>query len=658
MKGEVILTSVQILNIPPQKVAQLENKGINTLEDLLRYFPKEYLDFSNESEVGIENLGKNIAVIGKLTSVRHFSSNKSAIRAEINTSNGMPLDVIWFNQEYLFDKLSYIKGSKIIVCGKLTRNEKYYRYSIINPPVFSRAIADSMKIVPVYKKIPGMSADYLTSLIKEARKKVVCKDTLSEEIKKAFNLCDYETLFDKIHSPKSQQDINESKRRLIFEDMYYFANQLYAEASAEERSKFVIKDDKITRQVISELPYKLTNDQKNAIKEIHDICISGKRLNALVQGDVGSGKTIIAFLSMLLFAENGYQSVLLAPTQVLANQHYGALLTLAEKYGFKTVILKSKMKVKEKREALQSIKDGSAKLIVGTHSVFSEDVEYNNLALVITDEEHKFGVVQREALAEKCSDGVHSITMSATPIPRSLALTLYGVNKKVITISQMPNGRKPVKTGIVNDDSTVNKFLLKKVKEGQQCYVVCPFVSSSDKEAMKDVQSVESVYKKLSAWFSENAPEVRISVINGKMKASDIETVINEFSDGNIDILIATTIVEVGVNVPNANVIVVENAERFGLAQLHQLRGRVGRGNQQGYCLLHSLENDNERLSVMCRTNNGFEIAEADLKNRGTGDLIGTVQSGYNKYVDLILLYPKFFNKVKKYVEETISQKD
>ena len=204
-----MLTSVQTLNIPPQKVKQLEDRGIYTLEDLLRYFPKEYLDFSVESEVGIENLNKNIAVIGKLVSVRHFSSNKTAIRAEIETSNKMPLDVIWFNQEYLFDKLSYIKGSKIIVCGKLTRNEKYYRYSFINPPVFSRAIADSMKIVPVYKKVPGMSADYLTSLIKEARKKVTCKDTLSEEIKKEFKLCDYEKLFDKIHSPKSQQDINE-----------------------------------------------------------------------------------------------------------------------------------------------------------------------------------------------------------------------------------------------------------------------------------------------------------------------------------------------------------------------------------------------------------------------------------------------------------------
>lgn len=650
------MTSIETLRMPPQKIKQLEDKGIYTLEDLLKYFPKDYMDFTVESSVSVENIGKNVAITGILSSVRHLSSNKNVIKCEVNTSNGMKLQILWFNQEYLFDKLSYIKGSKVIVCGKLTRNDKYFNYSIINPPIFSRSIEDSKRIFPIYKKIPGMSTDYLMGLIDEARKKVSVKDTLSEEIKKEFNLCDYETLFDKIHSPKSQADINASKRRLIFEDMYYFANKLYSESETEEKSRFVMKNNIKTNQIISDLPYSLTDDQKEAYKEIKDTFSSGKRLNALVQGDVGSGKTIIAFLSMFLAAENGYQGVLLAPTQVLANQHYLELKAMGEKYGFNTVILKSKMKVKEKREALESIKNGNADFIVGTHSVFAEDVIYNNLALAITDEEHKFGVTQREALTEKCKDGIHTITMSATPIPRSLALTLYGVNKKVITISQMPNGRKPVKTGILNEPEMINNFMLKKIREGQQCYVVCPFVSKSDKESLAEIKSVESVFDDLSSWFNKNAPKVKIAVITGKMKAADAENIINEFALGNIDILVATTIVEVGVNVPNANVMVIENAERFGLAQLHQLRGRVGRGNKQGYCILHSEESDNERLSVMCRSNNGFEIAEADLKNRGTGDLIGTVQSGYNKYVDLILLYPKFFNKVKKCVEKNFSK--
>lgn len=650
------MTSIETLRMPPQKIKQLEDKGIYTLEDLLKYFPKDYMDFTVESSVSVENIGKNVAITGILSSVRHLSSNKNVIKCEVDTSNGMKLQILWFNQEYLFDKLSYIKGSKVIVCGKLTRNDKYFNYSIINPPIFSRSIEDSKRIFPIYKKIPGMSTDYLMGLIDEARKKVSVKDTLSEEIKKEFNLCDYETLFDKIHSPKSQADINASKRRLIFEDMYYFANKLYSESETEEKSRFVMKNSVKTNQIISDLPYSLTDDQKEAYKEIKDTFSSGKRLNALVQGDVGSGKTIIAFLSMFLAAENGYQSVLLAPTQVLANQHYLELKAMGEKYGFNTVILKSKMKVKEKREALESIKNGNADFIVGTHSVFAEDVIYNNLALAITDEEHKFGVTQREALTEKCKDGIHTITMSATPIPRSLALTLYGVNKKVITISQMPNGRKPVKTGILNEPEMINNFMLKKIREGQQCYVVCPFVSKSDKESLAEIKSVESVFDDLSSWFDKNAPEVKIAVITGKMKTADAENIINEFALGNIDILVATTIVEVGVNVPNANVMVIENAERFGLAQLHQLRGRVGRGNKQGYCILHSEESDNERLSVMCRSNNGFEIAEADLKNRGTGDLIGTVQSGYNKYVDLILLYPKFFNKVKKCVEKNFSK--
>lgn len=650
------MTSVETLNIPAAKIKQLQDKGIYTLEDLLKYFPKEYLDFTQESAIGIHNLNKNVAVVGILKSVEHTSNNKG-IKCIVNTSNGISLTVMWFNQEYLYERLKYIKGAKVIVCGKLTRYDKNFTYSMVNPFVFSRAIDDSKKIFPVYKKIPGMSDDYLKSLIDEARKKVICKETLSDEIKKEFRLCDYEHLFDKIHSPQTQEDINQSKRRLIFEDMYYFANKLYQESSKGESTPYIISKTDITKNVILDLPYKLTDDQRDAVKEIKEAFTSGEKLNALVQGDVGSGKTIVSFLSMFLCAENGFQSVLLAPTQVLANQHFLQLQEMGEKYGFKTVFLRSKMRVKEKREALESIENGTANFIVGTHSVFSDNVNYKNLALVITDEEHKFGVTQREALLEKCANGVHSITMSATPIPRSLALTLYGVDKKVLTISQMPNGRKPVHTEIINDDSVINNFMLKKIKEGQQCYVVCPFVTKSNKESMENVKSVEEIYEKLSKWLKNNAPEVSIAVINGKMKSADIEVIINDYAAGNIDILIATTIVEVGVNVPNANVIVIENAERFGLAQLHQLRGRVGRGNQQGFCILHSQEYDNERLYVMCKTTNGFEIAEADLQNRGTGDLIGTVQSGYNKYVDLILAYPKFFNKVKKYVEKNFFSK-
>lgn len=646
------MTSVEKLNIPAAKIKQLNDRGIYTLEDLLKYFPKDYLNFSVPSEVGIENIGRNISVIGNLVSVKKIGQSGSVIKGTVETQNGMNLDVLWFNSDYIYEKLKYIKGSRVIVCGKLERSEKYWSYTISNPIIFSRSIEDSLRIIPVYKKIPGMGYDYLVSLIAEARKKVNCKDYLNEETKHFFRLCNYEDLFNKIHSPKSQKDIDESKRRLIFEDMYYFANKLYRESKAETKTSFIIKKNNIISDATKNLPYKLTDDQNSAIKTIVDTCMTGTRLDALIQGDVGSGKTIVAFLSMLLFAENGYQSVLLAPTQVLATQHYAELSELAEKYGIKTVLLKSKMKVKEKREALKSIADGEAKLIVGTHSVFAEAVEYNNLALAITDEEHKFGVAQRESIAEKCKDGVNTITMSATPIPRSLALTLYGVNKKVITISQMPSGRKPVHTTVEFDENRINKFMVEKIKEGQQCYVVCPLVQKSDKEAFAEVESVEEVSDKLKKWLEKNAPDVSVSVITGKMKPSEIESEITAFAENKTNILVATTIIEVGVNIPNANVIVIKNAERFGLSQLHQLRGRVGRGNNQGYCILQSDKDDNERLAVMEQTNNGFIIAEADLKQRGTGDLLGTVQSGYNKYVDQMLLYPKFFNQVKEFVEK------
>lgn len=646
------MTSVETLNIPAVKIKQLNENGIYTLEDLLKYFPRDYLDFSTPSEVGVENIGRNISIIGVLSSVKKIGHSGNVIKATVETGNGMKLDVLWFNSDYIYDKLQYIKSSKVIACGKLERNEKYWSYTMSNPIIFSRSIEDSLRIIPVYKKIPGMSYDYLVSLIAEARKKVACKDYLNKETKQFFKLCDYEDLFDKIHSPKSQKDIDESKRRLIFEDMYYFANKLYRESKAETKTSFIIKKNNIISDAIKNLPYKLTDDQNSAIKTIVDTCMTGTRLDALIQGDVGSGKTIVAFLSMLLFAENGYQSVLLAPTQVLAIQHYTELSALANEFGFKTVLLKSNMKAKERREVLNAISTGEAKLIVGTHSVFAEAVEYNNLALAITDEEHKFGVAQRESITEKCKDGVNTITMSATPIPRSLALTLYGVNKKVITISQMPNGRKPVTTTVECDENKINRFMVEKIKEGQQCYVVCPLVQKSDKEAFAEVKSVEEVADKLRKWLDKNAPEITISVITGKMKVAEIENEINLFKENKANILIATTIIEVGVNIPNANVIVIKNAERFGLSQLHQLRGRVGRGNSQGYCILQSEQDDNKRLEVMEQTNNGFVIAEADLKQRGTGDLLGTVQSGYNKYVDQMLLYPKFFNKVKEFVEK------
>lgn len=438
---------ISVLKLPPAKIKQLAEKGIETVEDLLKYFPKTYLDFRNESEVCINNVNKDIAVIGVVEKVVLLGQSKNVVKCVLTTTNDTKLDVLWFNQTYLFERLEGWKGRKVVVCGKLCRDTtKYFNYTISNPICFSQSLKDTMKIIPVYKKIPGMADDYFKNVIKDALKLVKPEEYLSDDTRTRFSLCHNAGLFQRIHNPINEDDINASKRRLIFDDMYYFANKLHKEARGKEDSPFVVSETAMVKRLISSLPYKLTDDQMNTFVEILNCCKHGKRLNALIQGDVGSGKTIVALLSMVLFAENGYQSALLAPTQVLATQHYNDFKKMLEPLGIEVVLLKNKMKVKEKREALAKIESGEAKIVVGTHSLFGKEVVYNNLALMIVDEEHKFGVEQREAVLEKADDGVHNITLSATPIPRTLAMTLYGANKRVFTIAQMPSGRKPVQT--------------------------------------------------------------------------------------------------------------------------------------------------------------------------------------------------------------------
>lgn len=646
---------IEVLGLPPAKVKQLGNRGIETIEDLLKYFPKEYLDFSHESEVCIDNVGKNVAIVGTVEQITVLGKAANVLKCSILTKNGKKLDVLWFNQMYLKDRLSSWTKKRVLVCGKLNRDTtKYFNYTIVSPYIFSQAIKENMKIVPVYKRIPGMADDYLKNIIKESLTLVKPCEYLTEAEKKRFRLCDTAELYPKIHNPKNQDDVNASKRRLIFDDMYYFANKLYEEARGKNETGIKIEKAALIRDIIRNLPFKLTEDQMSTVADIVKTCQRGERINALVQGDVGSGKTIVAFLSMILFSENGYQSVLLAPTQVLALQHYADMKDIIEKFGIEVVLLKSKMRAKEKREALAKIKSGEAKIIIGTHSVFSKDVEYNNLGIVVVDEEHKFGVAQRSAVLEKTNAGVHCITLSATPIPRSLAMTLYGVNKKVYTIAQMPSGRKPVETLLDDDEERIFEFIYEKIKDGQQCYIVCPLKTKSDNEKLDDIEDVEDVAGRVEGFFGRYG--LKSQVVTGSTKDERTAEILEDFQNNKIQILIATTIIEVGVNVPNANVILIKNAERFGLAQLHQLRGRVGRGNKQGYCILQSEKINNERLHVMCQTHNGFEIAAADLKNRGCGDLIGTKQSGDNKYVELMLSYPKFYNKVKTFVEQNFQE--
>lgn len=366
----------------------------------------------------------------------------------------------------------------------------------------------------------------------------------------------------------------------------------------------------ITTKIIKNLPFQLTKDQKSAYEELVNRIRSGKRLNALIQGDVGCGKTILAFLLMFVMADNGFQSVLLAPTQVLASQHYNELKEMAAQYNIDVVYIANGLKKKEREAILKSIEDGSALMIVGTHSVLSKEVKFHDLGLSITDEEHRFGVLQREEITTKAKAGMHTVTMSATPIPRSLSDVLLSTTE-VFNIQSMPNGRKPIQTAICASQNTIFQFIKKEIEKGHQAYVVCPLIE--DKQGvMEGILSVEQTYTEYANIFGKNA----VAVLNGKMNEDETEKVIRSFKNGEIKILVSTTVVEVGVNVSNATVIVINNAERFGLASLHQLRGRVGRGNSQGYCILNSVHKNNKRLLALCKYKNGFQIAESDYALR------------------------------------------
>lgn len=644
--------------VTPRKAKQFENKGIETVEELLKIVPKKYFDCRESTPISPASNGQNVCIIGKTTSfLSVIGKDTKALRFWITDDKNNKISVLWFNQMFLYNKLDVIgKDEDIIVFGKITYNEEYKNYSISNPTIFSNRVEEHRKIFPIYKKISGVSEEYYKEVVDGALKVLKVRDYLTKSVREEFGLCEYNSdFFRKIHSPNTIEEVGETQRRLIFDDLFYFASRLYKEERETPISDFIIERTDLMQQIIRELPFDLTGDQKSTVDRIVEKAKDGERINALVQGDVGCGKTIVSFLSMIAFAENGYQSALMAPTQVLAKQHYEGLTELVSKYGLRVAYLHSGMKVREKKKVCDDIKTGWYHFVVGTHSVFANSVEYDNLGLVITDEEHKFGVEQRDSLVEKASNGVHTITMSATPIPRTLAITLYGESKEVFTINQMPSGRKPVITGIAKSDERTFSFMRNTIKRGQQCYVVCPLIKDSDSEKMEGVESVENIYSRLVEYFSDDE-DIKIEMLTGKQSSEEVENTISRFSKNETQILISTTVIEVGVNVPNASVIVIRNAERFGLAQLHQLRGRVGRGVHQSYCVLCSEDENNMRLSAMCATTNGFEIANADLKNRGTGDLIGTRQSGENKYVELMLKYPTFYLKIKNKVKEFIEQ--
>ena len=582
------------IGITPRKASQFASKGIETVTDLLGYYPTKYLDFRNPISFaeGKYHQGEHVAIKGKVVSGRVIDGKHYMLRL---TDGNTFCTVFWFNQPFRTRQFSV--GDVIALGGVVSWNEQYNNMTMATPDFVTTDIASAFSIQPVYRKIKGMSVEYLEDAIKLAMPytRECSTETLSLAQMRALRVPPIAEAIHMAHQPTDEKEIRLSRKRRAVDVLYPFCYEL--EAKKAEAAKVSFCRIKSTRDVLNKmqgvLPFKLTEDQKNAAEHMLTEMEHGERVDTLVQGDVGCGKTVVAEICALAMAMNGFQCAVMAPTVVLATQHYEEFSKILGSFGYKTVFLRSGMKAK---------------------------------------------------------DGVHNVSMSATPIPRSLANTLYGEGTEIVNIHTMPAGRKPVKTIIWSNENSCYKSVYNQIKEGHQCYIVCPLIEDSDSETLEGVDSVETTYKKLTEWFKPY-PEVTIKAISGDMKAKEVQEGIEAFAQNQANILISTTIVEVGVNVPNATVIVIKNAERFGLAQLHQLRGRVGRSSLQSYCVLLSKDKENERLKTMEATNDGFKIAEKDLELRGTGQILGVKQSGKDAVMEMALNYPQLYQSVRKQAE-------
>lgn len=630
----------------------LKKRKMETVEDVCQLFPSKYYDFSFINPLNTSRLDKNYAFVCKLVSYElKKQSSIYIVRCtlhDIYTQN--ELCVSWFGTTEMYNvlKKDYHPGDTCFIGGKLKASNKKNLFFMSNPIIFKKYDGESdCHIYTAYEKIRGISESNFERIINDCLEHATIPDKVPRELLHKYNLMSKDEAIREMHKPSSVEEVKKAKYRLNIDDLLYFALQLEEKKrNLPAGSVYGIHSLAITTKIIKNLPFQLTKDQKSAYEELVNRIRSGKRLNALIQGDVGCGKTILAFLLMFVMADNGFQSVLLAPTQVLASQHYNELKEMAAQYNIDVVYIANGLKKKEREAILKSIEDGSALMIVGTHSVLSKEVKFHDLGLSITDEEHRFGVLQREEITTKAKAGMHTVTMSATPIPRSLSDVLLSTTE-VFNIQSMPNGRKPIQTAICASQNTIFQFIKKEIEKGHQAYVVCPLIE--DKQGvMEGILSVEQTYTEYANIFGKNA----VAVLNGKMNEDETEKVIRSFKNGEIKILVSTTVVEVGVNVSNATVIVINNAERFGLASLHQLRGRVGRGNSQGYCILNSVHKNNKRLLALCKYKNGFQIAESDYALRGSGNILGTEQSGSNYYVELSMKYPDLFSELQKYAKK------
>lgn len=604
--------------------------GVASLQQLLHYYPRDYDSYGEPVMVKETKVNQKQAVratLTKLPEVKGFA-NKVIITVVL-VEESSRLQLTWFNMPFLRNTLK--RGGTYVFRGNI--REKKGRLVMEHPEIFTEASYEGVRgqLMPIYALTAGLSNKLVTKTVRQLlEERFLEQEYLPEEIRMRYHLPEINYAIGQVHFPETRESLITARRRLVFDEFLFFllAIAKMKEKKESRQSAWRMKAVWKTEEVMESLPYQLTHAQLRVWNEIEGDLRGHLRMSRLVQGDVGSGKTILAFLSMIMTAENGFQSALMVPTEVLARQHFEAMQKLLEEHGlssYEPVLLTGSTTHKERRSIYEKIASGESKMIIGTHALIQEKVEYQKLALVITDEQHRFGVRQREALSRK-GPSPHVLVMSATPIPRTLAIMLYG-DLDISLVDELPAKRLPIKNCVVgtNYRKTAYQFMRKEIAAGRQVYIICPMVEASEE---LDAENVTDYTMDMRNVFGSG---IQVEMLHGQMKAKEKNDIMERFASGEIQVLVSTTVVEVGVNVPNATVMMVENAERFGLAQLHQLRGRVGRGEYQSYCIfMHGDESKEtgKRLEVLGKSNDGFYIAEEDLKLRGPGDLFGIRQSG------------------------------
>ena len=634
------LENIPTKYITAKQLSNLKSLGINTIYDLIYYFPRAYDDRTNIKKIGELKFNEYVVLKATVMSAVNLTvrSGKKIVKAMVTDGTGI-MEILWFGMPYI--KKSLKIGEEYLFIGQ---TKKSAVFQLINPEYKLFSVQQKVsknEILPIYSSNKNITQNSLRKLVEKFLVNFLnyFKENIPDELIKEYKIMERKSVIKNIHYPVSMKEIEEAKRRFAIEELLILElgilkNRFIIENSNSKNYEVEGKKEKV-KNFLSQLTFNLTNAQKKVIKEIYDEISNGKIVNRLIQGDVGSGKTVVAMVMLIYMAENGYQGALMAPTEILANQHYLGIKERLEKIGLRVELLTSSIKGKKKNEILEGMANGDIDIVIGTHSLIEDDVIFKKLGLIVIDEQHRFGVNQRNKLREKGFLG-NLLVMSATPIPRSLALSIYG-DLDLSIIDELPPGRTPIKTKWIANDEDLEKmydFIYKKVNAGNQAYFVAPLIETSDKMALK---SVDKVSEEIERKFSNK----KIGIIHGKMKAKEKDEVMLKFKNKEYDILIATTVIEVGIDVPASTIMTIYNAERFGLSALHQLRGRVGRGSKQSYCFLISnsiTENSKQRLSIMEETEDGFRIAEEDLKLRNSGEIFGLRQSGFSdlKFIDII----------------------